>query len=74
MGTDLTVEYMRVTGRWWELDTIVEVGEAVGMVAAQLDCPPWDAATVLRGHAVAHAQNPVEVALDVVHRQLSFVS
>lgn len=72
MDTEPIVEYMRITGRWWELDTVAEVARGVGMVAVQLECGPQDAATVLRGYAAAHAQDPVEVALDVVDRTLSF--
>lgn len=63
---------MRITGRWWELDTLGEVARAVGIVADQLGCPAQDAVTVLRGHAAAHTQDLVEVALDVVSGQLSF--
>jgi hypothetical protein len=65
---------MRVTGRWWEFDTVTEVTRAVGMVAVQLTCSLRDAATVIRGHAAAHAQEPVDVAVDIEHRELSFPS
>lgn len=74
MVTESTREYMRLTGRWWELDTHPEVAGAVGMVAAQLDCPPRDAATVLRAHAAAHTRDTVEVALDILQRKLTFTS
>lgn len=72
MGLEPIVDYMGNTGRWWELDIFAEVAQAVGMAAAQLDCPPQDAATILRAHAAAHAQDAVEVALDIVYQQLTF--
>jgi hypothetical protein len=74
MNTKTTTEYMVITGRWWELDTVTEVGRAVGMVAAQLSCSFQDAATVIRGHAAAHSQDPVDVAVEIVHRELSFIA
>jgi hypothetical protein len=72
MDTETDVEYMRITGRWWESDTLAEVSASVGMVAVQLGCSPQDAATVLRAHAAAHVQDHVDVAHDIVHRNLSF--
>lgn len=74
MDTEQAVDYMRLTGRWWELDTLDEVAQAVGMIAAQLECPLHDAATVLRGHTTTHAhtQSTADIARDVVARNLSF--
>lgn len=72
MDTEQTAEYTRLTGRWWELDTLAEVAQAVGMIAAQLDCPLPDAAAVLRGHSAAHTRDPADIAHAIVSQKLSY--
>jgi len=66
--------YERVTGRWWERDVLAEVDQAVGMVAEQLAVPDAHAGLALRAYSAAHTQHPVDTALQVLHRELTFAS
>lgn len=48
------------------------VHQATGMIIAQLDIGPDDAALLLKGHAFSSGRSVREVARDVVERRLDF--
>ncbi|MET0448807.1 MAG: GAF and ANTAR domain-containing protein [Aeromicrobium sp.] len=58
-----------VTGSWAERSRIYQ---ATGMVTAQLNISPDDAAALLRAHAYSGSQTLLEVALAVIERRLDF--
>lgn len=49
-----------------------EVHQATGMVLAQMHITPQEALLVLRGHAFANGRSVLEVAADVIDRELDF--
>ncbi|MET1038867.1 MAG: GAF and ANTAR domain-containing protein [Aeromicrobium sp.] len=58
-----------VTGSWAERSRIYQ---ATGMVTAQLNISPDDAAALLRAHAYSGSNTLLEVALAVIERRLDF--
>jgi hypothetical protein len=50
------------------------IHQATGMVMAQLNLPPEEARLVIQGHAFAVARPVIDVAHDIVNRELDFVS
>ena len=58
-----------VTGSWAERSRIYQ---ATGMVTAQLNISPDDAAALLRAHAYSGSMTLLEVALAVIERRLEF--
>jgi hypothetical protein len=58
-----------VTGSWAERSRIYQ---ATGMVTAQLNISPDDAAALLRAHAYSGSQTLLDVALAVIERRLEF--
>ena len=60
------------TDAWSELTSLTrtEVGQATGMLVAQLDIEPAEALVRLRAHAYATRRSATEVARDVLDRRL----
>jgi hypothetical protein len=57
---------------WAELNAIsrAEVGQATGMLVAQLDVEPAEALVRLRAHAYATGRTATDVARDIIDRKL----
>jgi GAF domain-containing protein len=58
-----------ITGSWAERSRIYQ---ATGMVTAQLNISPDDAAALLRAHAYSGSQTLLEVAIAVIERRFEF--
>lgn len=60
------------TNAWAELHTLsrAEVGQATGMLVAQLDIEPAEALLRLRAHAYATGRSTTDVARDILDRRL----
>lgn len=66
--------YTQTTGRWWDLDTVPEVAQAVGVIATQLGVPDQQAALLLRAHSATHDQDPADTADELLRGRWRFAS